>query len=180
MRRILVIGSGGAGKSTLALRIGQCLGVPVIHLDALYWRAGWTTVPKDEWTREVIRLVAADAWVMDGNYSGTFDVRVPAADTIIFLDLPRLVCLWRIVKRRIRFHGRSRPDMSAGCPEQINLEFLDWVWKYRRTHRPRVLDLLRSVAAEKRVIVLESRRDVERFMVNLAADGRNPGVGVTG
>ena len=167
MRRILVIGSGGAGKSTLSRQLGERLGLPVVHLDALYWRPGWTTMPEDEFDRELARLLAANAWVLDGNYSRTLDLRIPAADTIIFLDLPRLVCLWRIVKRRIRFHGRSRPDMPVECPEQISWEFVDWVWNYPRRQRPRLLERLRSVAADKRVVILGSQREVDRFVASL-------------
>ena len=167
MRRILVIGSGGAGKSTLARRIGDRLGLPVAHLDALYWRPGWTPMAEGDFDREVTRLIAAEAWVLDGNYSRTLDLRIPAADTIIFLDLPRLLCLWRILKRRIRFHRRSRPDMPAGCPEQISWEFIDWVWNYPGRQRSRVLDRLRAVAGDKRIFILESRSDVDRFVENL-------------
>src|SRR5215208_1590330 len=98
-RRVLVIGSGGAGKSTLAARIAERSGLPLVHLDALYWRAGWVEAPKDEWARIVERLIAEPAWVMDGNYSGTLERRVAVADLVVFLDLPRLVCLTRIVRR---------------------------------------------------------------------------------
>ena len=167
MRRILVIGSGGAGKSTLARRMGERLRVPVIHLDALYWRPGWVTAPPDEWNREVARLIAGDSWILDGNYSRTLDVRIPAADTIVFLDLPRLVCLWRIMKRRVQFHQRSRPDMPAECPERVSWQFIDWVWNYPRRQRPRVLERLHAVAAEKHVVILKSQRDVERFVAGL-------------
>jgi adenylate kinase family enzyme len=148
--------------------MGERLGVPVVHLDASYWRAGWTETPKEEWSREVARLVAGDAWVMDGNYSGTFDLRIPAADTIVFLDLPRLVCLWRVVKRWLRYRRRARPDMHPDCPERINRAFVAWIWNYPRRQRPRVLERLRAVAAEKRVIVLTSDREVERFVASLS------------
>jgi adenylate kinase family enzyme len=174
MRRILVIGPGGAGKTTLALRLGERLALPVVHLDALYWRAGWTKAPDDEWTVEVARLVRGDAWVMDGNYSGTLDLRIPAADTIIFLDFPRLVCLWRIMKRRIRFHGRSRPDIHPECRERLTWEFVEWVWTYRSRRRAGVLDRLRSVAAEKRVVVLRSAEETERFVASVVGGPGSP------
>src|SRR5687767_13223841 len=140
MRRILVIGSGGAGKSTLARDMGERLRLPVVHLDRLYWRAGWTKPSADEWTRQVAELIGGDAWVMDGNYSGTLDLRIPAADTIVFLDLPRIVCLWRVLRRRLAFRGRTRPEMHPDCPERITWEFIDWIWTYPTRSRPRVLD----------------------------------------
>jgi adenylate kinase family enzyme len=167
MQRILVIGSGGAGKSTLARRLGERLALPVVHLDAMYWRGGWTTPSKDEWVREVARLIAADAWVIDGNYTGTLDLRIPAADTIIFLDFPRILCLWRVVERRFLFRGRSRPDMHPECPERLTWQFIDWIWNYPRRQRPRVLERLRAVAAEKRVIILESPSAVEEFVAGI-------------
>src|SRR5688572_26030956 len=142
MRRVLVIGSGGAGKSTLARQMGERLRLPVVHLDALYWGAGWTATPKDEWARTVARLIVADAWVMDGNYSGTLDLRIPAADTIVFLDFPRVVCLWRAVRRRLAFHRRTRPDIHPECPERLTWQFVDWIWNYPRKQRPRVLERL--------------------------------------
>ena len=171
MQRILVIGSGGAGKSTLARQVAERLALPIVHLDARYWHAGWTTTPKDEWAREVARLIAGDAWVMDGNYSGTLDLRIPAADTVVFLDVPRLVCLWRVVKRRMEFRNRSRPDMPPECPERLTWQFIDWIWRYPRRQRPRVLERLRAVAAEKRVIILTSSGDAARFLSGLDRAG---------
>ena len=167
MRKVLVIGPGGSGKSTLAARIGERTGLPVIHLDALYWRAGWVPTPKDEWTRTVSELVTRDAWVMDGNYGGTLDLRLSACDTVIFLDVPRLVCIWRVLKRRALFHRRTRPDMGDRCPERLTWEFLTWLWTYPRRHRPGVLQRLTAVAREKRVVVLTSPAEVERFLAGL-------------
>jgi adenylate kinase family enzyme len=169
MQRILVIGSGGAGKTTLALRLGERLSLPVVHLDAKYWHAGWVAAEKEEWTREVARLVHGDAWVMDGNYSGTLDLRIAAADTIVFLDYPRLLCLWRVVKRRLRFHGRARPEMHPECRERISWEFLDWIRTYPSRARPRVLEQLRRAGAAKRIVVLRSSADTARFVDGLDA-----------
>lgn len=169
MRRVLVIGSGGAGKSTLAVRLGERLGLPVIHLDALYWRPGWVPTPPDEWDRRVAALGAGDAWVMDGNYGRTLDARLAACDAVVFLDLPRLLCAWRVVRRALRSYGRSRPDMAPGCPERFSLEFLRWVWDYPRSRRPDVLRKLAALDRGQRVVVLRSAAAVERF-----AAGRSP------
>ena len=99
MRRVLVIGSGGSGKSTVAARLGELLGLEVNHLDKFYWRAGWVEPAQDEWIKTVTELMDKDSWVMDGNYSGTLELRLQRADTIVFMDLPRLLCMWRILKR---------------------------------------------------------------------------------
>jgi adenylate kinase family enzyme len=164
MRRVLVIGSGGAGKSTLARRLGDRLGLPVIHLDALYWNAGWVATPPGEWARAVADVTERDAWVMDGNYGGTLEVRLAACDTVVFLDLPRLVCLWRVVRRWVRYRGRARPDMAAGCEEQIDAEFLWWIWTYPDRRRPGILARLGALTGGQRVVVLRSRREIEAFL----------------
>jgi adenylate kinase family enzyme len=95
MKRILIIGSGGAGKSTLSRCLQKLLGIPLVHLDSIFWKPGWVETPRPEWKRIVCELVQGDSWIMDGNYSGTLDIRIDACDTIIFLDLPRTTCSWR-------------------------------------------------------------------------------------
>lgn len=169
MRRILIVGSGGAGKSTLATQIGQRLGLPVIHLDALFWRAGWKETAKAEWKQTVALQLQQDAWVMDGNYGGTLDQRLAAADTVIFLDLPRSLCLFRILKRRVMYRGRTRPDMAAGCPERLDMEFLKWIWNYPRDNRPRLLDTLQAARPNTQIHVLQSKKDVSIFLDSLTS-----------
>ena len=136
MRRILVIGSPGAGKSTLADELGRHLGLPVIHLDRHYWRPGWIEPDPGAWQVEAGALCAAPAWVMDGNYGGTLPVRLQRADTVIWLDFPPWRCVWRILARWRRWRGRVRPDMREGCPEQMSWEFLSYTarfpWNGRR------------------------------------------------
>lgn len=167
MRRVLVIGSGGAGKSTLARRLGERLGLEVIHLDRFYWRAGWVETPKEEWARRVEELVGRGAWVMDGNYSGTLGRRLEACDTVVFLDLPRALCAWRVLKRLATSRWRGRPDMAEGCRDRFSFAFLKWVWTYGSRSRPKVLALIDEKRAGKRVIVLRSRAEVEKFLAEL-------------
>src|SRR5207248_9352838 len=109
MKRVLVIGSGGTGKTTVAQRLARRTGLPLIHLDLLYWRPGWQPTPGEEWRETVRRLVAGERWIIDGNYGGTLDLRLAACDTVVFLDLPRVLCLWRVLVRQLRHFCRWRP-----------------------------------------------------------------------
>ncbi|HEX6591434.1 MAG TPA: hypothetical protein VF050_05510 [Moraxellaceae bacterium] len=168
MKRILIVGSGGSGKSTLSAQLGKRLGLPVIHMDAEYWQPGWVEPEKPDWQRRVDELCDGDAWVMDGNYSGTLASRLAVCDTVIFLDLPRLLCLWRVVSRGVRYFGVTRPDMAEGCPERWpDLVFLKWIWNYPERSRPKVLALLQEHAQGRQIIRLHSRREVQQFLEGL-------------
>ena len=159
-RRICVVGSGGSGKSTLSRRLGEAHGLPVVHLDAEYWQPGWVELPRDEWHRRQAALVAADAWVMDGNYGGSFDLRFPRADLIVDLDLPRWRCVVGILRRSVRWIGRTRPDMAPGCPERWpTRKFLRWVWRYPIDSRPRLEAALQEHAAQATVVRIRTRRE---------------------
>jgi adenylate kinase family enzyme len=166
-RRVLVIGSGGAGKTTLARDIGNRLHLPVIHLDAHYWREGWVQTPKDEWEKIVAELTARDKWVMDGNYGGTMEMRLAACDAVVFLDLPRTLCLRRALWRWLRYAGQTRPDMAPGCPEQMSWEFVRWIWTYPIDRRPQIVKRLAELPAGTTAIVLRSRKEVSRFLGTL-------------
>jgi len=169
MKRIAIIGPGGAGKSTLARQIGDRLGLPVIHLDAHFWHEGWTETPKDVWEQTVRGLVQGEVWVMDGNYGGTIDIRLDAADTILFLDLPPWLCLMRVVRRQVRYRRRTRPDMALGCPEKLDWAFLKYIWNYRRDRRPGILEKMGQYAHGRRLVHLQTPEQVRRFLEDLSA-----------
>jgi adenylate kinase family enzyme len=125
------------------------------------------------WLKTVEGLLEREAWVMDGNYSGTLPVRLAACDTVIFLDLPRAVCIWRVLKRVLMYRGgASRPDMAEGCPERFDLKFLRWVWGYPERTRPKVFRLLEEEARGKQVIRLRSRAEVRKFLDRIEAEAR--------
>jgi adenylate kinase family enzyme len=163
MKRVIVIGSGGAGKSTFSKDLGEITGLPVVHLDALYWKPNWTTTPKDEWAEIVRREIEKPEWIMDGNFGGTREIRMQAADTVIVLDLPRWVCMYRIFKRLAMFYNKKRPDMAEGCNEKVDWEFVMWVWNYNKTSRVRLLQELDS-HSDKNVVILRSRKAVAEFL----------------
>lgn len=160
----MIIGCGGSGKSTLAIELGKRLSLPVYHLDRLNWQPGWVSMPHSEWMKVEQDLVRAEKWIIDGNYSSTMDIRLAACDTVIFLDMPRTVCLWNILKRWVTYHGRTRPDMTEGCDERIDMEFLAWIWNYNRTKRPRIIARLSGVDQVKQVVILKSHKQVKHFL----------------
>ncbi len=164
MNRIAIIGSGGSGKSTLARRLGELLKIEVFHLDALFWKPGWVGASRDEQQMVQNELVENDSWIFDGNYGGTMDIRLNKADTIIFIDMPRTICVFRIIKRRLQYRNKTRPDMGEGCKEKLDLEFLKWVWEYPKIKKPTILSKLQSISKEKEIIILTSPDEVERFL----------------
>ncbi|GAB5534972.1 MAG: DNA topology modulation protein [Rubricoccaceae bacterium] len=171
VRRVLIVGSGGSGKSTLARQLGARLELPVVHLDQHYFAPGWVESPPEEWAATVEALIAEDAWVMDGNYGGTMEQRIGRADTVIFLDRSRWLCLWRVVSRWLRNLGHTRPDMAPGCPERVELAFVHYILAYPATRRPGVLARL-AKADHARVHWLRSGRDVEAFLASVGAPAR--------
>lgn len=164
----MIIGSGGAGKSTLARELGSILGLEVIHLDTLYWHPGWVETPKLEWQSIIQDLTLRESWIMDGNYSGTLDIRLAIADTVIFLDFPRMLCLWRVIKRSWQYAGQSRPDMASGCPERLTWEFLKFVWTYPITRLPNILNKLSQLPPNQQVIILRKPEEVREFLQTIS------------
>ncbi len=167
MKRILVIGSGGAGKSTFSRRLSRLTEIEVFHLDALYWKPNWVKSAKDEWRKKIENLLEKDEWILDGNFGGTIDLRLEKCDTAILLDLPRTICLYRVLKRRLKYRGTNRPDMTVGCHEKIDAKFLGWIWNYPKKNKPQILEKLKCFENEKTIVRLHSQKEMENFLMNL-------------
>ncbi len=165
--RAIVIGPGGAGKTTLALEMSQRTGVPVIHLDQHYWRRGWIPTPASEWREVVSELTTGDAWIMDGNYGGTLEQRIAAADLVVLVEAPRLLCLWRVVRRRFAYRGRSRPSVAPGCPERLTPEFLWWIWSYPWRRLPGTLERLNALGDTIDFVRLRTQGEIDSFLDSL-------------
>ena len=174
MKRILVLGPSGSGKSTLGERIGRILDIPIVHLDQYYWKPGWIYTPEDEWRAKIEELISADEWVMDGNYTSSLKLRSSAADTIIFIDIPRRLSYLRIFIRFLRFRGRTRPDLGEACPEKIDIDFIRWIWNYPRTRGSVILRFLEKLGATKSVYILHNQREINEFLKEIGKkDGRD-------
>lgn len=160
MQKVAIIGSCGAGKSTLAVNLGKKLDLPVIHLDAYYWQSGWQETDAPQWFRIQQELIKGKSWIIDGNYSNTLDIRLAAADPVILLDFNRYLCLWRVCKRYFKYPGKTRPDMAANCPERLNREFMQYVWNFSKVHRSKITAKLAQAQEDKQIIILHNPRQV--------------------
>lgn len=164
MQRVMILGQPGSGKSTLAQKLGQRSGLPVFHIDKIHWSAGWVERPRDEKTRLCLEVHARPAWIFEGGHSATWPDRLSRADTIIWLDVPLALRLWRVVRRSLIYWGRSRPDMPDGCPEQFSLEFYRFIWRTRHSSRCAMQRLIDNAPAEKHIYILRNLREVEAFL----------------
>ena len=153
MKRVIIIGRGASGKSTLAGRLAEITGLPVIELDKLFWQTGLVPTPRDQWADLQKTLVARDSWIMEGDLGpyDVVDVRLRAADTIIFLDFSLVRCAWRAIRR-----SRERAD------------FWRWLVSYRREARPILMEAIAENAAEADFHVFHDPKALNRFVANLA------------
>lgn len=167
MKKVTIIGCGGAGKSTLARQLGEITGLPVVHLDQIWWSPGnWQHISREKFDRLLEAEVEKDTWILDGNFNRTIELRLDRCDTVIYLDYPRLVCLKNWLLRVIRNRGEAREDMAPGCVEWFDPEMAGWIWKFNRQNRKRYYALL-SQQKDKNVIILKSRRQARRFLEQL-------------
>lgn len=177
MRRVLIIGPGGAGKTTLSLALAQRTGLPLVHLDRLYWGPDWTALDSEAWRDTVRQAMAQPAWILDGNYGSTLHERIQCADTVVFLDLPPWLCAVRVVRRWWTYRSRPRPSRPDGCQERITPAFLWWILTYRRRRRPQIIKWLAETSPGTQAIVLRSQSQVDTWLasLNAARPPRAPG-----
>jgi adenylate kinase family enzyme len=152
VKRLLVLGPGGSGKSTFAVSLGRATGVPVIELDAVFWSADLEAMPREDWAKAQEELVQHDAWIMDGDL-GPYDVlrvRLRAARGVVILDVPLIVCVWRSVGR-----------WSA------RLDYWRWVFMWRRRHRPLIMRAIDDQVDRPEVFVVRNRRQASEVMEEL-------------
>lgn len=133
-----------------------------MHLDKLYWTGEWQHLDKDAFDRALEAELAKPEWILDGNFTRTLPCRLEACDLVLYLDYPTRVCLWGILRRILRYHGETRPDMGKNCPERFDLSFLKWICTFRRTTRPKLLEAIRTSGKPCRIFT--SRREAEAFL----------------
>jgi len=168
----MIIGCCGAGKSTLSRRLKDVVTLPTYHLDQYYWKPYWTETPPNEWKAIVQGIASQDRWLIDGNYGGTMDVRLNRADTVVYLKYSTIRCLWRVIKRIIKYHGQVRPDMPEGCRERFDLEFMHYVATYNLVRSKSIKDKLSKLPDTVNVLVLSNDREVDQWVKSLLSVGK--------
>ena len=158
MKKVIVIGCPGSGKSTVSRTLHNKTGIPLYHLDMMYWNADKTTVEKSVFLERLSDVLEKDEWIIDGNYSSTMELRMVACDTVIFLDYPLDVCLDGIRERR----GKPRSDMPW-IENEEDSEFIEFIKSYNEQQKPKVLELLKKYS-DKNIIILESREQADAFL----------------
>lgn len=168
MKKIMVVGvSAGVGKSTFAAKLGEILDLPVHHLDSYHWKPGWQEAGKEEFRSVQQNIVKRDSWIIEGNYSSTFDIRMERADTFIYLELPLRVCLYRVLKRWLANIGKTRPDMGEGCPEKMEWEFLKFIVTTYAERKVKMRSRMRSFLEAhdgNKVILLSGKKEIAGFL----------------
>ena len=167
MKKIIVIGCPGSGKSTFSRALHHKIGIPLYHLDRMYWNADKTTVEKSVFLERLSAVLEKDEWIIDGNYGSTMELRLQASDTVFFLDYPLAVCLSGIRERR----GTPRNDMPWVETEE-DAEFIEFIKGYNDAQRPKVLELLEKYSAKK-IVIFKSREQADVFLDKLCMEGRN-------
>ncbi len=166
MKKISIIGCSGSGKSTLSRKLHEKLNIPVYHLDAINWKPNWEATSREKFDKLQNKLVKKSDWIIDGNYNRTLNIRLEAADTIIFLDFPKWICIQRVIKRYLMYRNTNRPDMNEGCKEKLDFDFLKWIWNYNKNNKPGVLKLL-TEKKSKKIIIIKSQKQVNEFISTL-------------
>lgn len=166
MKKVIIIGCPGAGKSTLAMEMGKKTGLPVVHLDSLFWLPGWTQRPRKEFDLLLQESLQKDAWIIDGNYGRTIPLRLAACDTVVYLDFQTIVCILGVIRRVITNYGKTRVDMGEDCPERFDWAFMKYVWNFNRKERKKLHRAIEE-NRDKEIIVLKNRRQIKKYLNSL-------------
>lgn len=167
IKKIAIVGNSGSGKTTLAFQLHKKCNLPLYHIDQYYWGAGWQRPDPEEFKNRYGELCKKDAWIIEGAYIRGFRQRAELADIVIFLDMPRYKCLWRVVRRSIVNWGDVIPGDPHGCKQRLFsfkfLEFLKWIWDFNKKHRKTILAALDEVRGKKPVYVLKSSDEINQL-----------------
>lgn len=161
MKKIAIIGAPGTGKSTVAVKVGEILKLPVIHLDCYYWKPGWQEKSLVEFKEIHDGLIGQQEWIIEGCSTKTILDRMAVADVVVYLIAPRSKLLWRMVKRLL---AREQLAVPRDCRPRLNWKFFTYMWNWRRRYEQMIMDALRQQGHDKRVFVIKTPQDLERFL----------------
>jgi len=163
VKKVIIIGCPGSGKSTFARELKKITGLPLYHLDMMYWKSDRTTVTKEVFLDRLRAAMDNQEWIIDGNYGASMEMRFEECDTVFFLDYPTEVCIEGIESRR----GQPRSDMPWVENDNMDEDFIAFINNYNSQSRPKVLNLMEKYAS-KNIITFHSREESEKFLSSLS------------
>ena len=166
MERVLIIGSNGAGKSTFSFRLAEKTGLPLVHIDQIYWQDAWDVTPEAEFDRRVQAETQDLRWIIEGNNLRSLPRRLARADTVFWFEFPPPLCVLNIFRREWAYRGRVRPDMPDQCVSRCDMKFLRMVWDFNRRNHRKIAAMLPN-AENIRVIRFTNYRQVEGYLRTL-------------
>ena len=162
MEKVIIIGCPGSGKSTFGRKLRAITGLPLFHLDMMYWNQDGTTVPKEVFLGRLQDVMNNSKWIIDGNYAGSMEMRLNECDTVFFLDYPTKVCMAGIEARK----GKVRSDMPWTETDNTDEEFIAFINSFNSESRPGIIDLLKKYSS-KNIVVFHSREESEEYLTNI-------------
>jgi adenylate kinase family enzyme len=168
IKKVLIIGSPGSGKSTFAIKLSEITNLPLYHLD--YFRHDKNSTYKNnpvQWTRFLNKICSNDSWIIDGNYTNSLELRIKRADTIIFFDYPKRISLHRVFKRRVNFIYKKRSDMPDLWNEKLKLKFIKFVWNFNKIQRPTIYRILDQYKHDRNLLIFKRPSEAKRWLNNL-------------
>ena len=162
MKRVIIIGCPGSGKSTFSRALSKKVNIPVYYLDMMFWNADKTSVDRSVLIERLQEVFKKDKWIIDGNYGSTMEFRMQNCDTVVFLDYPIDVCVDGIKQRQ----GKPREDMPWIATEEDDIEFIDFIKNYNLHSRPKVMALIERYS-NKKIIIFKSRAEADNFLTKL-------------
>lgn len=164
-QRIMVVGCSGGGKTTLSQKLARNFGLRYISMDRdVFWLPGWQARPREEQRQRIATIITEERWLMDGSNPSSFDIRLPRSHIVLWVRMPRWLCLWGAVSRAIKGYGKARPEMAEGCPERIDIDFLRYIWNFERRHTSIFEQNFALYGPDVPVFQLKSRKQFRRLL----------------
>lgn len=166
MKRILIIGSNGAGKSTFSYKLSSKLQLPLVHIDKIYWSDNWKVTPKEQFEALVLDEARKDQWIIEGNNIRSLPQRLKYADTVFWFEFSPLMCIWNVFKREIKYFKKVRPDVPNGCVSKLSFHFLKDVWNFNQKNHDRIVEMLDDCEGID-VVRFRNHKEVEKYLNKL-------------
>ncbi len=172
MKRVIVIGGNGSGKTTFSVKLAEYLKLPLIHLDRIYWKENWEHLSNEEFDNALMSELIKPEWIIDGNYKRTVETRLKYCDTVFYFDFSSLACLYGSITRTIKNYGKKRFDMGGNCTDKFDLEFYKNIILFNKKYRKHYYELLEN-CKDIKVVIFRNRKQVEKYLKNLKSNRDN-------